>query len=126
MAEVLAGIGGLFGTEGLGGLFGAGGGVAGQVATTTPNVMGKGLLQPDILSQAKDLTQGSGGFGPIEKKPNPIFSDSTGALIGQINRQAEANLKNALPMMRLSQMQQPQAIQQMDLAALLRSLGGNL
>lgn len=93
------------------------------------------MSKPNLVNPMTVTKQGpSLGVDTTIKKPElqqmkesmPIFSDSTTALLSQINKQAEANLKNALPMMRLSQMQQPQAIQQMDLAALLRSLGGNL
>lgn len=104
MAEVLAGLGSLFG---------------GAATSATPTMMGTGLLQPDILKQTSELTGAS-------KKENPIFSSSTNALLNHINNQAQQNLKNRMPMMNLSQVQQPQTIQQMDLATLLQNLGRGL
>ena len=122
MAEVLAGLGSLFGAEGLGGLFGAGSGAAGQVATTTPSVMGKGLLQPDILSQVKDLTATD-----VAKKPDllqTLFSDPNKKLIQDINEQAKLNIQNAMKPMPLAQMQQPAQIQQVNLMDILKNMGG--
>jgi hypothetical protein len=111
MAEVLSSLGSLFGS-------------AGATGAANSAVMGKGLLQPDILAQAKDLTQGSGGFGPANPTTNPIFSQSTMDQLKNVNDRAQQNLRNAMPMMNLGPAQQQQPIQQMDLAALLRTLGG--
>lgn len=103
MAEVLAGIGSLFGAGG------------GQAASS---VMGKGLLQPEILSQAKDLVSGPGGFN---QSTNPIFSESTMSQLAAINKRGQ---ENRLPMMQLGPASQQPQIQQMDLVNLLRTLGG--
>ena len=102
MAEVLAGLGSLFG---------------GAATSATPTMMGTGLLQPDILKQTAELTGAS-------KKENPIFSAPTNALLTSVNQNAQQNLKNAMPMMQLNPMQQQAQIQQTNLMDLLRSIGG--
>lgn len=101
----------------IGGLFGGGGG-----SSATSSVMGKGLLQPDILGQAKDLTSGSGGFNsPQSATTNPIFSENTLDQIAAINKRGQ---ENRLPMMQLNPMNVQPQIQQQDLINLLKNLGG--
>ena len=141
MAEVLAGIGGLFGS-------GAGAATAAPtlgVATSMPQIaipssvlplsqqIGN-MQQPLLTNPMSAIKQGpSLGVDTSIAKPelvqttesNPIFSDSTRALLSVVNTNAQQNLKNAMPWMQLAARQQPAQIQQTDLMSILKNLGGN-
>jgi hypothetical protein len=50
--------------------------------------------------------------------------DVNKAILNNVNQQAQTNLKNAMPMIKLAPMQQSTQIQQTNLMDILRNLGG--
>lgn len=131
MAEVLSGIGGLFG-GGAGGLLSPDGamnnlqqmqqsfGMIKPGEKANPLLKTPLMLSPENYKAMETLKDKATRQNPFSS----IMSDPTYAIMQGMQQRANQNLQNAMPMMKLAQPGQPAQIQQQDLMSLLNNLGG--
>jgi hypothetical protein len=112
MAEVLSGLGSLFG----------GGNslqqMQQQFGMIKPGEQANPMLKTPLMLSPENYNRMEDA-----KKQAQQF-DTNKALLNSVNQQAQLNLKNAMPMMQMSPMRQPTQMQQINLMDLLKNIGG--